>query len=291
MHLTDLRPDRTVDPDGLTAAHTLLRTRIDASSHPADDLAPRRRRGARRLALVGVAAVAAAGVALALPNPTDAPAFAGWTALPAQSSPADLAAAGAQCLELRTAAAPDDPQNLAGAHPVVTDRRGSTTFTVLASEAGLQSCLIGPHVSSSTVVTGQGGSSLQSSSDDETGSNVHIGTVREDVPPAADGATFVGGETQGFGSDEPWGSAVGRVGALVTSVEVGLSDGTTLTASVHDGVWAGWWPGESHVASVTPTLADGSTGTSPEIERYDLAVVEGSQSGGSAEGTEVVEDD
>ncbi|CAM5786132.1 hypothetical protein [Cellulomonas persica] len=289
LNLTDLRPDRTIDPAGLDAARDLLHARIEADATPTTvvHLTSRRRRGAVRLGLVGAAAAAAAVVTLVLPNPTDAAAFAGWTAVPAQLDAADTAAAGEQCLALRTDLAGDAPQgdppvNLAGARTVLADRRGETTFTVLASDAGLQSCLIGPAVATSLVLSGSGDVVLGSGSGDASDApreQLSVGVVGDDETPAADGATYAAGGIDGVGSDEPWGFAVGRVGADVTSVEVRLADGSTVQASVAEGVWAAWWPTQQLAAGVVPTLADGTVGQSPAIDRSTLEVT-------SVDGTE-----
>ncbi|MBT0993685.1 hypothetical protein KIN34_05220 [Cellulomonas sp. DKR-3] len=298
LDLSDLRPDRTVDPHGLESARALLDAHL-LETHPStadqpephrtgarlpdggrvDELASRRRRGAVRIGLVGAAAAAAAVVAVALPNPTDSAAFAGWTAVPAQLSAADLAAAGEACQELRAVDQGEDPadaaRNLAGARPVLTDRRGATSFTVLASDAGLQSCLIGPHVSVSSIVTssGSGDSVIRSGTADQEpaeGFSIGIGTASDDVPPGARAATFVGGGTQGYGSSDPWSSAVGRVGQEVRSVDVRLTDGTTVVASVAAGVWAAWWPTDAQVEAVQPTLDDGTAGDAPTVDHVDI---------------------
>ncbi|MCR6648935.1 MAG: hypothetical protein NVV70_12645 [Cellulomonas sp.] len=284
LNLTDLRPDRTIDPDGLAAAHDLLHARIDAGTAPTTvvDLAPRRRRGAARLGLVGAAAAAAAVVTLVLPNPTDTAAFAGWTAVPAQLDAADTAAAGEQCLALRTGVAgtgPDAPTNLADAKAVLADRRGETTFTVLSSGAGLQSCLIGPRTRVSMVLSGAGGDAVTSwdvgaqnpgTAETAPDTQLSVGVVGPDATPTADGATYATGGIEGVGSDEPWGYGIGRVGADVTSVDVHLSDGSVVQASVAGGVWAAWWPTQDLVAQVVPTLADGTVGQSPEIDTGTL---------------------
>lgn len=285
LDLADLRPDRTVDPDGLATARSLLDgSLVDQHDAPAtlDEVAPRRRRGAVRLALVGAAAAVAAVVAVALPSPTDSAAFAGWTAVPAELNADELAAAGRECLDLRTSLhgdPPDSPRNLDDARPVLTDRRGDTSFTVLASDAGLQSCLIGPHVSTSSIVTSSGtGDAVTGSATSGQGTaeddSLSVGIIGDDTAPDADEATFVSGGTQGYGSSDPWSSAVGRVGDDVASVEVVLADGTTVVASVNEGVWAAWWPEDTQVESVTPTLTDGSTGVAPVIEPFALDVDE-----------------
>lgn len=289
LDLADLRPGRTVDPDGLTTARSLLDDHLRDDAGPGapgapgtlDELAPRRRRGGVRLGLVGVAAAAAAVVAVALPSPGDPAAFAGWTAVPAELSADELAAAGQQCLDLRThqgGDGPDAPRNLDDARAVLTDRRGDTSFTVLASDAGLQSCLIGPAVSSSTIVTssGRGDAVMGSGSADQEqgGESIAIGIVGDDSPPRPDAATFVSGGTQDYGSSAPWSSAIGRVGDEVASVEVLLTDGTAVVASVNEGVWAAWWPTDAQLRSVTPTLADGTTGVAPDVDRFTIDVRE-----------------
>ncbi len=276
--LAALRPTDPIDPDGLSDAHRLVTARIAADDVPAlADRAPRRRPRAARLALVGVAAAAVAAVPLLVPNPTDSAAFAGWTAVPATLGPDELAAAGDACLALRTDAAAgasgtDLPLNLDGARPVVADRRGATTFAVLSSDAGLQSCLIGPRVRTSVTATDAGGSAFVDGTGSSDGEQVGLGFVGEDTLPGDDGASFVSAGVQNVGSDEPWGFALGRVGGDVAAVEVRLSDGSTLEASVADGVWAAWWPSDETVREVRPTLADGTAGTAAELDRFTVDV-------------------
>ncbi|UJP40404.1 hypothetical protein [Cellulomonas palmilytica] len=304
--LTELRPPDLVDPAGLSAAQDLVTARIAADEVPdLRDRLPRRRSTAARVGLVGAAAAAVAAVTLVLPNPSDTPAFAGWTAVPASVTADELEAAGEKCLALRTGAAAEVPadqrdglDNLQDAQPVIADRRGSTTFTVLRSDAGLQSCLIGPSVATSFVVSGAGGSASTgrgTSGAEPEGEYTSIGIVGDDTPPGADGASFVSGGVENATSDEPWGFGLGRVGADVASVELELTDGSTVEATVEDGTWAAWWPSTASVAEVRPTLADGSAGTSPQIDVFDVdAVLEGAVTGepGGTEdvGTSVAED-
>jgi len=276
--LTQLRPLDVPDPEGLAAAHDLVTSRIAAQDVPdLRDRLPRHRPRAARVGLVGAAAAAVAAVTLLVPNPSDPVAFAGWTAVPATLTGDDLAAAGAQCLALREEAAggaqaaeSDGTGNLAGARPVLGDRRGETTFTVLASDDGLQSCLIGPRVRTSFVATGDGGSTAHSGGTEADGDSTSIGIVGDDTTPTADGASYAAGGVEDVHSDTPWGFGLGRVGADVAEVRVELTDGTSVDASVSDGVWAAWWPSTATVAAVLPNLADGSAGVSPEVDAFDV---------------------
>jgi hypothetical protein len=52
--------------------------------------------------------------------------------------------------------------------------------------------------------------------------------------------------------------ALGRVGAGVTAVTLVLTDGTSVQATVADGLYIAWWPGSTAVESVNYTNASGS---------------------------------
>lgn len=277
LNLTDLRPDRTIDPDGLDTARALLDARI-ASDAPSNvtELAPRRRTGAVRVGLVGAAAAAVAAVALALPNPTDPAAFAGWTAVPTTLDQPDIDAAGKACLALREEVAADEDSpvaTLTAPKTVVADRRGETTFTVLVSDEGVQSCLIGPDIETTSLMTGEGGTTHVGPPEGVSGTVFGLAEGRDSAPPSADAATYSAGAVHGSDTGQPWGYGIGRVGADVVAVEVTLGNGDTVTATVDEGVWAAWWPTSTLAAKVVPILADGSEGTAPEFDPTTVRVV------------------
>ncbi len=48
---------------------------------------------------------------------------------------------------------------------------------------------------------------------------------------------------------------------MVTTVVVTRDDGLEVTATVHDGRYAAWWPGPEQAATVTAYRADGTVGS------------------------------
>ena len=65
-------------------------------------------------------------------------------------------------------------------------------------------------------------------------------------------------DEQGSGAGETRTALLGgRVAPGIVSVEVALSDGTTVAASVGNGHWLAWWPGVPSADSITGTSADG----------------------------------
>lgn len=52
-------------------------------------------------------------------------------------------------------------------------------------------------------------------------------------------------------------SVAGRAGAQVSSVLISRADGVVVTAAVHDGLWAAWWPGTTAAVRYTVHTGDG----------------------------------
>ena len=80
--------------------------------------------------------------------------------------------------------------------------------------------------------------------------------------PAADDIVFEGGTGAGFTFDASGTrvdivSVAGRAGSQVSSVRILRADGVVVTAAVHDGLWAAWWPGTSVALRYTVYTRDG----------------------------------
>jgi hypothetical protein len=217
------------------AAITRLRTH---------DYQPRRRRIGRLPAFGALGATGlatAAGVIVALGS-SAAPAFAGWQATPATDAPGQVTQAPQNC-----------GQGLGA--PILTDSRGPYTAAIYSQATTSAICLSGDGVS------------MSSSSSSSTGAG-------KAPTLAADGIQFGGGGTR-----DSAGAALtlsdGRVGSGVTAVTIDLSDGTSVQATVSNGWYLAWWPGD-----VSATDAQVSTATGTNTVTYPAAPALSCPSGG-----------
>jgi hypothetical protein len=193
----------------------------------AADYHPRRHR-MRRLpafgALGATGLAATAGVIVALGS-SAAPAFAGWQATPRTTE-------GSQ-----PAQAPPQGCGAGLGAPVLTDSRGPYSASIYAQSTTSAVCLAGNGISMS--------SSSSASS----------------IPTIASGQV----EFAGGGMRDTAGSALtladGRTGARVTGVAIELSDGSSVQATVGNGWYLAWWPGDVSATQVQITTASGTTTT------------------------------
>ena len=269
MTLTSLAPRPPVDPDGLEAAHRVLMARIEAERLAP---APARRRPVRRWVILAVGVAGATAVAVTLPSGVDTPAFAGWTAVPVPIAPQTLAALGEKCVETRMSdlnagMGPDEEFDLPGARGVVADQRGSISLTVVASPEGALICSVGPLTTKSSELrlTG-GGDTIEGGPADSYHSMQGSETWTSEAAPA-DAVRLVQWNQQY--APEPWYSVVGKAGSDVRKVVVTRTEGEPVTASVANGYFVAWWPGDAAGASVVPVLEDGTKGAPMELEVVD----------------------
>ncbi len=252
--LTRHAPVLPVDPTGLDAARHATFARLDVV-----DAAPAPRRTARPALRWGLAAASAAALTVAgltLPSPGDPAAFAGWRAVPAPVDAQTLAADGAACADLG-GPLPGTP-DAAAAHPVLSERRGPYAFTVVSSDGWLRYCLVAPTFAFANVHSPDGSTSSGVSGSPATqGESWEVVDTGGFADPAPGTLTLATAGT--FTSDgEQWSTALGRVAPDVTSVQVSLSDGTTVDATAAEGVYAAWWPGTAQPREVVGVATDGS---------------------------------
>lgn len=225
----------------------LLTPRVAAPGKPAGDAGEtwahilsavaRHRRGA----LIGAAAAALTTVGIILPTVTDGPgaaAFASWTPTPSAVSPGEAASWQEQCLAQGT-----DPHG-----PVTTslsERRGLFAFTLIVTDRAVGNCLLlDPAATEDTGPQERGAVSWGPSSD---------------LPaPAAGSATVQPGATFRSALGE-FTSAFGRVGEQVVAVQLTPDGGRPVQATLGDGYFTAWWPGQvgDHL-TVTVTRTDGT---------------------------------
>jgi hypothetical protein len=232
------------------------------TQHLMEEVATPSPRRTRRFVLTGVGGTAAAttAVLLGLLGPWATPAFAGWSAQPTVPTSEQLSAAETSCASLAT--------NLANAP-------GSTGSTALApislSDArGPYSLIVYGTTNPSLCVAGSGFTSLHeeggtiSIADSAVGQSVGgsgsngIATNRSsnDSVPSAGGAvvnlTYTADE-----NGQSFTVAEGQVGSQVTGATLLVSDGSSVVATVSNGQFAAWWPGDATVSSIQVTTTAG----------------------------------
>lgn len=206
----------------------------------------------------------AAAAALVLLSGGASPAFASWTAEPTPTAPSLL----------------DCPQaSDSGGTPVLAEKRGDYTLTVVADGSSMTTCLSGDGLqvgsasaSATDDVPAAGTVTLGPSSAD--GKGTASGAITGSATATGSAATTGGGPAAGTAptsmtaspgemvlSTKDGGVSVvnGRVGSGVSDVQVVRSDGTTVDATVKGTWFAAWWPGEATATKVTWKTADGAT--------------------------------
>ncbi|MEL7977726.1 hypothetical protein AAG589_17810 [Isoptericola sp. F-RaC21] len=210
------------------------------------------RRSARPAVLAGAAAaavVAVAGVATVW-WPTSQPAYASWTAVPTGLTASEVSARAGAC----PAAAHGITQGDDGPQvddvpigPVLAEQRGDYTYVLLTGDGAAGECLVTVQASGATdVVAGDA-----------------VLNAAPAVPGPRDVTTLQSGTaswSEGDTGDGALTSAYGRAGADVASVSLTLTSGERVEATVQDGWWAVWAPGEASLRSTAEvTLTDGAT--------------------------------
>ncbi|MCK0118444.1 hypothetical protein BCE75_101240 [Isoptericola sp. CG 20/1183] len=247
--LAELDPARELHAPGSAEDDALAQILAQSRVAPAGE----RRPGARRPGRAAAVASAAAAVAVAVVVTTvtlDSPAaYASWTPVPAALPAAEQELRAEQC---GTGAAeivegPDGPVvQESPVEPVLTDVRGDYTYVVLAGDGAYSECFV-------------------TSTDGEPPMVVTSSAAGVDLPaPDARELTTLQSGTaswsEGDGTEGALTSAFGQVGEDVTAVELTLTTGEAVEASVTDGWWAVWAPGGSALAtSAEVTYADGTT--------------------------------
>jgi hypothetical protein len=187
------------------------------------DYHPRRRRIGKLPAIgaLGAAGTAAAVAALVTVGSSAAPAFAGWKAAPTNPAPGQLAQAAQACGE-----------DLGS--PILSDSRGPYTASIYANTTTSDVCLSG------------NGVSMSSSSTSQAPASVAAGQI----------------QSSGGGTRDSAGNALtlvdGRIGAGVTAVTIDRSDGSSVQATVANGWYLAWWPGDVAAANAEVTTSSGT---------------------------------
>jgi len=187
------------------------------------------------------AAAATAAVLLIDLGPRAPAAFAGWSAKPTAAAADQISSAEAGCRQQLESApggpagapAPAMPTNLPVA---LTDVRGPFTFVVFADDTHTATCISGPQFAS---VAGSG------SSQPAPAPSASQIAVRQSQHSSRAGSAYSFVE--------------GRVGSAVTGATLALSGGGHVQATVQNGWFVAWWPGNAGIASATVTTASGTS--------------------------------
>jgi mannose-6-phosphate isomerase-like protein (cupin superfamily) len=234
------------------------------TQHLVDEVATPTRRRSRRYALTGFGGgtVALAALLVGLLGPWTTPAFAGWSPQPTAPSSDQLGTAETACTQLASnLASVSNDTDLASLAPIaLSDVRGPYTLIVYGtSDPSL--CVAGTGLTS--LHESGGAISIGSSAVSDTG--VHSGgswasssneTSNTSVP-TSDGAVVNLAYTDNQ-SDQFFSVAEGSVGAQVSGVSLTLSDGSSVVATVENGLFAAWWPGQATVSSIQVTTSAAS---------------------------------
>ncbi|MGH9091128.1 MAG: hypothetical protein ACRDZR_07105 [Acidimicrobiales bacterium] len=187
----------------------------------------------------------AGGIVVAGLGPGAVAAYAAWSPTPTIASPGQVSAADSLCVEEATQSFSQATPALGVGAPqswraVADDVRGPYTLVVLeatsATGTDQGSCLTGP----GALATG----SLMVAEPSGSATTPAPGTVSQ-------------GYAFGPGSDTT--VLVGAVGSGVSGVTIALSDGTRVTATVANGFYAAWWPGDFSPVSTTVTTVSGTS--------------------------------
>lgn len=247
--LAELDPARELRAPGHADDDALAQILAQPRVAPAGE----RRPAARRPGRVAAAASAAAAVVLAVVVTTltlDSPAaYASWTPVPTVVSDAERELRAEQC---GTGAAeivdgPDGPVvQESPVEPVLVDVRGDYTYVVMAGDGAHTECF----------VTASGGEPPTVVTSGAAGVELTAPDARELTTLQRGTASW----SEGDGTEGALTSAFGQAGEDVTAVELTLTSGESVAASVDDGWWAAWAPGGAALAaSAEVTYADGTT--------------------------------
>lgn len=239
--MTTLRS--TMDGRRRAAARAMLVARATATEP--DRRAARGRRAGFAVAVASVVAVMA--TLLLAADPAAPPGYADWTAVPA---PVPAATAGddeietwsSKCSDLGVGGiaiqgVPARPR-AAARREVVVDRRGTFTFCVdISLGTGTPGdpfiALAGLRTTKSGGLNSMSGVTTDKRVTAPTGAEVLVvgGTFDRPAPPREPGVESL---------DAP--QIFGLSGADVTGLDVVLTNGLRVTASLRGGVWGAWWP-------------------------------------------------
>jgi hypothetical protein len=223
---------------------------------------PRRK---RRLVLTGASAgaVAVAASLVGLLGPWSTPAFAGWSAQPTTPVSGQLSAAETACASLATNLASAPGSTAPSTLPPVslTDVRGPYSLLVYGT-TNPDLCVLGNGYSSlheagqsasvASVTVGNANAGSGNKVVHQITSSENTATNLSSTPPGPDAAVVDVSNTTDDNGQYFW-VIEGQVGSQVTGATVLLHDGSSVVATVSNGLFAAWWPGQDGVSSIQVT--------------------------------------
>jgi hypothetical protein len=191
------------------------------------------------------AAVAGAAVWVVAFSSQTTSAFAGWSATPTAGSPKQVSAAESACRHRLTSSAPPGARSGGGpapaggpdiAHlrPVLTDTRGPFTWAIFAGSDATASCITGPSL---TMTSASGGVAVTA-----VAGKIALTSASQTQTPAGNAYSFV----------------EGRAGSGVTAATLVLDDGAHVQATIQNGWFVAWWPGDRGARSALVTTSSGT---------------------------------
>lgn len=223
--LSDLDParDAKADPDRYEATLDRILAGNPGASARATPAATRRRRRVRPW-LVAVPTGILAAVAATAVVVSAQPAYAGWTPVPTALSAADASKATRSCL-----AHQGEPVT-AATDTLITDRRGRWVYVLVKTSPDTETSCVMPEVLVGTTPSSTDRRLYAGGSGEVLTDPVGARQVDVSIWSASstDEGLFILTE--------------GRVGSEVKAVTVVTPTGKRVTASVHDGRYAAWWP-------------------------------------------------
>jgi hypothetical protein len=248
-----------------------------ASTLPADaaagvqaiDYHPRLRRRALPIGVgAGVAGAATAGTVLAVVLGGASPAYAGWSATPASSAPATSAPPDCVSALSNTSAGSGTDTGSGSWQTLLSDVRGPFTITLLQNGTSYATCFTGPSFTEVNRISSPSGGAAGS----EQSGSLSVTNSGGSAPQGGVGSlvrleqTSSGDLTQVLqnhlttSSNGPYTFIDGRVANGVTGVTLVLDGGQNVVATVADGWFVAWWPGnETNADSAQVTKASGTT--------------------------------
>jgi hypothetical protein len=216
----------------------------------------------RRYVLTGVGggAVAVAAALVGLLGPWATPAFAGWTAQPTSPVTGQLSSAETTCASLAASLASTPGSTASATLPPVSlsDVRGPYSLIVYGTTDPAL-CVLGNGLSSlheDRTTIGMSSAVGNTVVHQSSGSESATTSPSSSTPPAP-GAAVVNIDNTTNDNGQFFSVIEGSVGSQVSGATLLLSDGSSVVATVSDGLFAAWWPGQATVSSIQVTTTTG----------------------------------
>lgn len=227
------------------------------------DYRPRARRRTTGLGVTAglVGAAATAGIVSAVTLGSSEAAFAGWSPTPSAKAAVLTDSSGP---EQTCRSRLDIPMSLPGASSVTTpwsvvasDVRGPYTLVVFESGADQATCLTGPSVTAISRTTQGGQNTSVQGSSSSAGGPGH-GSASAIAGPGSGDLTWYS-ELHLNSTDGELTLMDGQVASGVTAVTLERSDGSSVQATVGNGWFVAWWPGDVDSFTAEVTTASGTS--------------------------------